>query len=244
MIQCRQRLSSLLVAAAVLVLATWHSRAAGSAETSALLKPYSAWTLSDAVGILTNSPWARKETFTRVIGGIGSGVSGEKEIYTTFFVRILSAAPVREAYARVRQIQAGYSELDEAERRVLDDALNPGLDLDVGRWIVVALAYRSNDPNVELQIRRSLEVQTTQTMRLRAYLSTQRTPQVPSAAYFPASEEAVGAKFVFPRFIEGQPVVSPEDGAVIFELDLPGFDPDIRVRFPLAPMVVRGELVL
>ena len=58
-------------------------------------QPYLKWTLEEAVEILNQSPWARQETFTRVIGGIGSGLHGEKEIYSTFFVRLLSARPVR-----------------------------------------------------------------------------------------------------------------------------------------------------
>ena len=42
------------------------------------------WSLSKAVEILNSSPWARQETFTRVVAGVGSGVSGEKELFNAF----------------------------------------------------------------------------------------------------------------------------------------------------------------
>src|SRR4030067_3720396 len=78
------------------------------------------WPMAKAVEILNSSPWARHETFTRVIGGVGSGVSGEKEIYNTFYVRFLSARPIREAYARIQQIQLGYDTMTSDNRSQFD----------------------------------------------------------------------------------------------------------------------------
>jgi len=207
-------------------------------------KPFQKWTREEAISILTRSAWAKQETFTRIVGGIGSGISGQKEIYSTFFVRFLSARPIREAYARLRQIQARYDQLDKDAKRDIDASLAPGLNLDVSRWIVVTLGFRSNDPSVELRIKQFLEVQTTETMKTRAYLSSPRFPQLKLAAYFPPKEEEVGAKFVFPRAFEGAPIVGPEDSLVTFELDVPGFDPDLRVNFPVPELLVKGVPVL
>ena len=204
-------------------------------------RDFRSWTLEEAVGILNDSPWARQETYTRIIGGIGSGLAGEKEIYSTFFVRILSARPVREAYARVRQIQAGYDQMGREEKKKLDSALEPGLKLDVTHWIVVAISFRSNDPNLELRVKQFLETQTTDTMKPRAHLSTAGFPRLEIAGYFPPEEEVVGAKFVFPRAINRRPVASPEDPRLIFELDVPGFDPELRATFSVAEMLVGGK---
>ncbi len=205
---------------------------------------FRSWNLQHAVGLLSQSAWARQETYTRVVGGVGSGISGEKEIYSTFFIRFLSARPIREAYARVRQIQADYDRLSPEDRLKLDRSLEPGLRLDVSRWVVVALSFRSNDRTEELRVKNFLKTQTTDTMRPRAYLSTVRIPQVPLAAYFPPVEDEVGAKFVFPRRLEAAPIVSATDSAVAFELDIPGFDPDLRASFPVPEMLVKGEPVL
>jgi hypothetical protein len=207
-------------------------------------KPFRKWTLEEALGVLTNSPWAKQETYTRVVAGIGSGISGEKEIYNTFFVRFLSARPIREAYARVIQIQSSYDRLNREDKKKLDADLESGLHADFNRWIVVTLGFRSNDPNVEMQVKQFLQVQTTETMKSRAFISTTHISRLDLAAYYPPREDIVGAKFVFPRKIGGIPVVFAEDKMLIFELTVPGFERDLRVRFDVEGMQLRGEPVL
>jgi hypothetical protein len=216
----------------------------GARTGGAIARNYHSWTLEEAVGMLTDSPWARKETYTRIIGGIGSGLSGEKEIYSTFFVRFLSAGPIREAYARVRQIQAGYDRMSREEQQKFDAAVERGLKLDVRNWIVITVGFRSNDQSLELRVKRFLESQTTETIKSRAFLSTGLVPQLEIAAYYPPREEVVGAKFVFPRRLKDRPVVAPGDHQVTFELDVPGFDPELRAIFPTAEMKVGGKLTL
>lgn len=233
-----------MAALIALVLAGSRNDVSGAKLGGMIAGDYRSWTLEEAVAVLTNSPWARKETYTRVIGGIGSGLSGEKEIYSTFFVRFLSAGPIREAYVRVRQIQAGYDQMNREEQKKFDSNVEPGLRLDVRNWIVVTVGFRSNDQGLELRVKRFLETQTTDTMKSRAFLSTARIPQLEIAAYYQPREEVVGAKFVFPRRLKNEPVVSPADDRVTFELDLPGFDPELRAIFPTEEMKVEGRPTL
>jgi len=226
------------------VLCLWIGRGAFSFPLAAGDKPFRKWTLEEAVEILTQSPWAREETFTRVVGGIGSGVLGEKEIYSTFFVRFLSARPVREAYARVQQIQAGYDQAAAQEKRRIDASLASVLKLDSSRWIVVAVSFRSNDSSIELRMKEFFDVETTESMQSKAHLATARYPQLELSAYFPPRDDAVGAKFVFPRKVDDQPVVAREDQTVTFELEVPGFERDLRASFTVPRMMVNGEPVL
>ena len=203
-----------------------------------------ALTLSKAVEILNSSPWARHETFTQVIGGVGSGVSGEKEIFDTFYVRFLSAKPIREAFLRVRQLQYGYDKLSEAEKARFDGLTQSGLQLGSDNWVVVAVSFRSNDPNEESNTRRFFQKQTAETLKHKAFLSTDKFPQIDVSAYFPPREESVGAKFVFPRTVNGEPVVSQSTRKVAFELlDVPGASPRLRASFAVRDMVINNELV-
>jgi hypothetical protein len=231
-------------ALAALLLSCIGADVSGAKPAGAIAGNYRSWTLEEAVGVLTDSPWARKETYTRLIGGIGSGLSGEKEIYSTFFVRFLSASPIREAYARVSQIQSGYDQMSREEQKRFDSSIESGLKLDVRQWIVVTLSFRSNDQSLEHRVKQFLETQTTETMESRAFLSTARVPQLQIAAYYPPREEVVGARFVFPRRLNDRPAVAPSDDKVTFELDLPGFDPELRVVFPTAAMKVEGRFAL
>lgn len=208
-------------------------------------EPFRQWPLERALQVLNDSPWARQETFTRVISGVGSGASGEKEIFNTFYVRFLSARPVREALVRVQQIEYGYDGLPPEDRGRFDRYAEEDLLADFEDWIVVAVAFRSNDPNQESDVRRFFERQTGETLKNRAFLSTRLFSQVRIADYFPPRDEGIGAKFVFPRRLEGAPVVNEACDAITFELlDVPGASPRLRARFRVKAMVVGGRLIL
>jgi len=206
--------------------------------------PYQNWTLSEALKVLNDSSWARQETYTQVIGGIGSGIQGEKEIYNTFFIRFLSATPIRQAYARIKQIHMGYDELSEPEREKINEEIRQGLELDVSQWIVVAVTFRSNSLNQQSRVDQFFQSQTLETLRTRVFLSTDSFPKLYPLAYYPPKEESVGAKFVFPRKVDNIPVVTADEEMVIFELDVIGMEPDLRTIFSIPEMIVDGTLVI
>jgi hypothetical protein len=205
---------------------------------------YKSWSLSEALELLNDSSWARQETYTEVIGGVGSGIQGEKEIYNTFFVRFLSATPIRQAYARVKQLQIGYDQMKGEERQRVNEEIQQGLELNVSQWIVVAVTFRSNNPSRQSTVDQFLKGQTAETVKTRVYLSTDRFPKLQILAYYPPKEDSVGAKFVFPRKVDTISVVSVEDEIVTFELDVYGMEPDLRALFTVENMIVSGELVI
>lgn len=210
-------------------------------DQSPLKRHFRSWTLDEAVWMLNESPWARRETFTRLVGGIGSGVRGEKEILSTYFVRFLSARPIREAFVRIQQIKSGYSEMAEGQKRRFDHMTQQGLNLDVRRWIVVAVAFRSNDSDQEIRFRRYMRAQTLETLKNTTSLSTRRFPELQPVAYFPPREDSVGAKFVFPRQQNGSEVVSPQDDEITFEMAPPVATSQLRSIFQVQQMRTDGE---
>ena len=200
--------------------------------------------LAQAIQVLNSSPWAKQETFTRVVSGVGSGVSGEKEIFNTFYVRILSAQPVREALARLQQIQYGYDGLSPELKGKFDDYAASDLLSGFGDWIVVAVSFRSNDPNEESNVRRFFQKQTTETLKNKAFLSTEQVSQVTIQTYFAPRDEGIGAKFVFPRLVNGSPILTPKSKTIAFELlGVPTAPPRLRARFSTRDMVVNGQLM-
>ncbi len=234
-----------------LIVAILSPVLAVAATTWTNLEPFNKWSLDKAVKVLNDSPWARQETFTRVIRGVGSGISGEKEIYNTFYVRFLSARPIREAYARIQQIQHGYDGMSPEERMRFDAIQSPNLDLNVSKYIVLTVSFRSNDPNEESSVRRFFQSETVETLRTKAFLSTPTCPQVEIVAYFPQKEESVGAKLVFPREYDGLPVITKECSSISLELlDVPGTgsgprnDSRLRTTFEVESMIIDGRIII
>jgi len=215
---------------------------AGAPASWITQEPFSRWPVNKAVQVLNGSPWARQETFTRVISGVGSGISGEKEIFNTYYVRFLSARPIREAYARIQQIQHGYDKMSPEEKVLFEAAQALNLNMDVSRWIVISVSFRSNDPNEESSVRRFFQSETVKTLKTKAFISTPTCPQVELSAYFPQREESVGAKFVFPRDVNGVPVLTKDCLNITLEL-LPGTDARLRSTFAVKPMIVGDQLI-
>ena len=200
--------------------------------------------LAEAIRMLNSSPWARQETFTRVESGVGSGESGEKEIFNTFYVRFFSAPPIREALLRIQQIQYGYDGWAAEQKRRFDESVAAELRAGFGDWIVVSVGFRSNDPNEESDVRRFFQRQTAETLKNKAFLSTEQFSQVLIQAYFIPRDEGIGAKFVFPRNMSGTPLVSNSSKTVTFELlDVPAASPRLRARFPVKDMMVNSRIV-
>jgi hypothetical protein len=215
-----------------------------SATSWTTLTPFHQWSLDRTVKLLNDSPWARQETYTRVLQGVGSGISGEKEIYNTFYVRFLSARPVREAYARIQQIQHGYDKMPEEKRRQFEQTQLPNLNMDASQWIVLSVSFRSNDPNEESTLRHFFQSETVETLKTKAFLSTSSFPQVELSAYFPQQEESIGAKFVFRREINGIPVITKDCRKVTLELlGVPGTNSRLCTTFEVKPMMVGTQLI-
>ena len=208
-----------------------------------LEKPFSSWSLDEAVAVLNDSPWARQTTFTEVVEGVGSGVRGEKEIFNTFYTRLLSSLPVRQAFLRVEQHVHDYDSLSASEKARFDDLATPGLELDFEDWIVLAVSFRSNDADNEREIDRYLEVSTTDSLKNQAFLSTSSVSQVRLKGYFPPQGDGVGAKFVFPRTVDGRPVVADDTETLVFELEIPDAKPILSVTFVVRELKWGGELM-
>lgn len=184
-------------------------------------KPFEEWGQNDVNKMLNDSPWAEQYVRTRKIGGKSSGIGGEKELYDTVTLRFFSSLPVRHAYYRLLQIVNNYKKMDDEQKKLFDSKFSRILHIDFSQQIIVAMEFATNDREMGQRFDRSIKITTAELMKQNATLISDRLGRVPLTGYFPPSPDGTGAKFVFPREIDGKPLVAPGDKEIKIELFLP-----------------------
>ncbi|NWG12857.1 MAG: hypothetical protein HXY20_04890 [Acidobacteria bacterium] len=205
-------------------------------------QPFDKWSRNDVLKMLNDSPWAASQTFTGVIGTKDAGDRGEKEKYHKFTVRFFSALPVREAYVRMYRLINKYDEMNADQRRQFDSRFNRPLTLDFSDRVVVALEYATNDPDVSRELKAFLDSARTDTLKQSVYLITKANGRVELREYFTPSPDGSGAKFIFPRLIDGKTVVALDDKDLHFDMWMPVVNERLYIDFKPAKMIYRGQL--
>ncbi|MEW6209656.1 MAG: hypothetical protein AB1631_14910 [Acidobacteriota bacterium] len=192
-------------------------------------KPYSEWTEKEALRVLNDSPWGHTQVFadsTSSAGGPapnlgpdramdqgGSRVSYISQI--NFHIRFLSARPVREAISRLMEIRSRETSPDFVAR------LKDFVTEESPDYVVVAVLCDSPRPSVRLQ--RAVEMLdqlTTEKLKGKAYLATSDGRRALVEEYKPPGRDSVGARFFFPRLVEGKPLIGRESGEIRFYAQL------------------------
>jgi hypothetical protein len=237
-------------------------------------KSYTKWNENYSRKVLTDSPWSKPFILARVHSqaegyqredivhdpnagarsltekdrnwGIdrGHGVGGEKEIYDAYTLRLFSALPVRQAFVRMFQIVNHYEKMPPRQKQELDQKFAQALAMDMSEQIVVTVSFTATDQEVSREVDRQLHQATADSLKARAYLITEHGGRIPLKDYYPPSGDGAGAKLVFPRTVDGQPVVNGTDNELAFEFTVPGPEHRIFVTWKVKDLVCQGQPLL
>ncbi|HUX10058.1 MAG TPA: hypothetical protein VMW51_05405 [Terriglobia bacterium] len=78
-------------------------------------------------------------------------------------------------------------------------------------------------------------------MKESVYLIARRSGRVHLTQYFPPSPDGMGAKFVFPRKVNGEEIAAPQDETLRFEFFCPVINDKVFLEFKPAKMVYEGQ---
>jgi len=236
-------------------------------------KPISQWNAKKARKVLTDSAWAKQMTLANIAqssamdenagsgqSGMGSprtavdpprgygadkgsGMHGEKEIFYSYTVRLFSALPIRQAYVRLSQLDNRYDRMSPKAKQEFDARMSEAL-APSAEDIVVAIDFESNDRKLLMEVNRQLRQATRDTLNQQAYLISDHLGRIYLKDYFPPSSDGTGAKLVFPRLVDGEPVVLAKDKLVKFEFLVPGTDHKVYIEWKVKDLVCEGRVVL
>lgn len=215
---------SLLLVCSLTALAQWTR------------KPFTEWSEKEATKLLSDSPWAQTQVFTenaeaqtgvsrdsrgRVTDtsrseDLGSSRSMSDIPVVNFHIRFLSARPVRQAIARLMELQRKGNLSEQAAARLKAFATSDSPDI-----IIVAVVIDTpKETNTFREARALLYKQTTGELQNNTYLLVKGGERIRLQEYQRPGSDGLGARFIFPRVVNGKPVISSANESVRFFSEL------------------------
>ncbi len=227
------------------------------------------WSGPEANKILNDSPWAQTQTETNASEmvysptvGSAAGPTGTRPARTTgirdeqaarnrnrategaynqavetnYRIRFLSARPIREALAATILQQQSAASSEPVKRQ-----MQQFVDRDFGNYIVVAVTYEATDQRLSGKAFQDFNTARAETLKNNTYLESGDGKRVFLMDYRAPVDDGIGARFVFPRIVDGRPFLNSESGDVRFYSEV-GANVKINLRFKVADMVYQGKL--
>ena len=216
-----------------------------SAPAGKKLKPWTEWNERDARRILNESAWGQTQVEMNIsemfYSPTTSGQSGRssagamnRAVPVNFRIRLLSAKPVRQAFMRsILLAQRGSIPQLEA-------GLKSFVERNFDAFIAVAVDCDSEDRRLLGPVQQAFQSATADLLRNNTYLETRGGKRTFLHDYQAPAADGLGAKFIFPRTVDGQPVVAADSPEVRFYAELGNIR--LNMRFKVADFMYEGVL--
>ena len=214
------------------------------------VKPWTEWSLKEAQKLLDDSAWGQtqaetntSEMFYNPTTQSGRGTSSDRTsqgatnqaVNVNFRIRFLSAKPIRQAFARSILLQ------QKTPNAQLEEQLKAFAEQKSSDWVVVAVNFDSTDQRFTNTAMQTLNALNTGVLQNKTYLEIKDGKRMFLKDYRAPIADGMGAKFVFPRMVDGQPLVTSESGYVRFYTELTK-DLKLNMRFKVQEMMYDGQL--
>lgn len=209
-------------------------------------KPWTEWSEKEARQMLDSSPWGKTQDSndnlnrnappltvndTRNIDSFGV----TSLLTAKMHVRLLSAQPIRQAFARVILLK------QKASTPELEKQLLSFVDRKFDDWIVIAVDYEPAQHGDPGALRNAFANATTNTLKQHTYLETKAGQRLFLAEYKAPMGDGLGAKFLFPRMVNGKPFITADAREVRFFSEISKYSA-LNVRFTPAEMNYGGTV--
>lgn len=207
-------------------------------------KPWMEWSEKDITKMLNDSPWGQTQTDTNTSEMFFSPTSDRaanasrsqqgalnQAVNMNYRIRFLSAKPIREAFAK--QVMTKNPQLTESLKAFAEQASD--------KYIVVAVDFDSTDRRLSGPAMQAFAAANPGQLKTTTYLETKDGKRVFVDQYLQPGNDGMGAKFVFPRVVEGKPFVTSESGYVRFYAEVSSAI-KLNMRFKVADMMYNDKL--
>jgi hypothetical protein len=161
----------------------------------------------------------------------------------TYWVRFLSAKPVREALAKIIVMEQGRpgSERQHLVNERLKVQMQEFVDRNFGEYIVVAVAFDADDGRLLGKVFQDFGSAAAETIKNNTYLERKDGKRLFLMDYRAPIQDGLGAKFIFPRTLDGAAFLDTDSGEVRFYSEV-GRNVKLNRRFKISEMIYQGKL--
>lgn len=209
------------------------------------VKPWTEWSEKEAAKMLNDSAWGQTQNETNTSemfysptaqGSGGSrGQQGALNQATNigYGIRFLSAKPIRQAIAR--QVILKNPQMAEQLKAFADQKSE--------QFIVIAVDYNSADRRLSGPAMQQFNSANIGLLKNNTYLERKDGKRIFLEQYLMPINDGMGAKYVFPRMLDGKPFIDKDSGYVRFYSEFPG-TPGLKLnmRFKVAEMIYEDNL--
>ncbi|NOT58738.1 MAG: hypothetical protein HOP19_00780 [Acidobacteria bacterium] len=205
-------------------------------------KPWTEWSEQEVTKMLNDSAWGQTQTDTdtsEMFYSPGSSASRNTQgalnqaVQLNFRLRLLSAKPIRQAYARRVLLK----------NPEMAAQLKAFAEQQSDKYIVVAVEYDGADRRFTGPAFQAFGSTNTAALKNATYLERKDGKRVFLEQYLAPGKDGMGAKFVFPRKLEGEdgPFIKEDSGYLRFYAEV-GKDIKLNMRFKVQEMIYEGAL--
>jgi len=184
-------------------------------------KKYEKWNARECAKMLTDSPWSQDLTLQKL--GINQSARASddgQQFYIKYQMQFRSALPIRQALVRQMQLAQNYDKLAAEQKQQFDQRANAFLATNFTDAIIVFVTYESNSQNSDRELDRFWQAQTTDLLKNKVFLRSSSGDRVDIAQYNgPQGDRSF--QFIFPRQVNGEPLIKPEDKSLMLEFETP-----------------------
>ena len=188
---------------------------------------------TSGVGQSASSTAGARSTGRDVQGNRSDQGASNQAMSVNYHVRFLSAKPIRQAFARMIEIQ-------EKDNKSVREQLGPFVERDFGDYIVVAVTFDASDNRFAGPVLQAFSSATPGTLKTQAYLERSDGKRLFVMDYKPPTNDGLGAKFVFPRMVDGHPFLT-DSGDVRFVAEISD-KITVNTKYKLHDMMYEGKL--
>lgn len=220
-----------------------------AAEAQKKTKPWTEWSEKEVTKMLNDSPWGQTQTSTdtsqmtysptprslpnRPLDSPDSTSQGalNQSVNLNFRIRLLSAKPIRQAFAR--RVMMNNPQLTEQLKQFAEQSSD--------QYIVIAVDYDSTDRRFSGPAMQAFNSANPGQLKTNTYLEIKDGKRIFLDQYILPGNDGMGAKFVFPRLVDGKPFITAESGYIRFYSEISS-NIKLNMRFKISDMNYNEKL--